>query len=241
LRRVNDDASVFFVVVSVFGAVLMTQQYRLENYGSFTLYLPACWLAETCRRRWPRYAARIGWATAAGAVLAAVPAYASMTAPVPLGSSLDYQMTRGIYPGLAAACARQPGVVLADNADGHFITYHTGCSVIADDFIITAQHQQKLLFADRLMHSTLAEVMAQAPYVRYIYVRRNDNVFQSSCGRDCPENRGLRAALLFGGPPFPGQLKLVAEVDIRSPGGVVPLARAFALGEVPAAAASAAH
>ncbi len=228
LKYQHDDANLFFCVIAVFGAVLMTRQFRLENYGSFTLYLPLCVLAEAARRRWPRFAISIACGTAATAVAAAVPAYPAMTEKLPLGSSLDYEMTRAIYPPLAQACASHPGVVLADNADGHFITYHTACAVIADDFIITAQHEDKLLFAQRLMQSSLAEVMAQAPYVRYIYVRRNDNVFQSGCGADCPENRGLRAALLFGVPPYPPPLRLVGEVDLPAAnGGTVPLARAF--------------
>jgi hypothetical protein len=228
LRYQADDASLYFAVISLFGAALMTQQFRLENYGSFTLYLPLLVLAEMARRRWPPRAWQIATGAFAVAAVAAVPAYAGMTTRPPLGGSVDYEMTRGIYPPLAAACASHPGVVLADNADGHFIIYHTACSVIADDFIITAQHERKLLEAQRLMQSPLDQVIAEAPYVRYLYVRRNDNVFQSNCGRDCPGNRGLRAALLFDGPPFPPQLRLIGEVDLPAPGGrAVPLARAF--------------
>jgi hypothetical protein len=184
---------------------------------------------ETARAHWPEQRQRIaaGWAVLAAA--AYVPAYATLVDPMPLGNSLDYEMTRGIYPGLAAACSANPGVVLADNADGHFITYHTRCSVIADDFIMTAQHERKIEFAQQLLESASAEeVLAQAPYVRYIYVRRNDNVFSSACGLRCPENRGLRALLLSDAASSPPHLRQLAEIRLSSQDGrSIVLGRAF--------------
>jgi len=231
LRAHARAADLFLAVMSVFGLILLLQQYRLENYGSFALYFPLCRLAEDAREHWPRQRWRIVGATAALAAAAYVPAYGALREQVPLGGSLEYEMTRSIYPPLAAACAAHPGVVLADNADGHFITYHTRCAVIADDFIMTAQHERKLLLAQQLMQGSVADVLAQAPYVRYIYVRRNDNVFSSACGLQCPENRGLRAQLLSDQAP-PADLRLVYEIRLRTGGSTsLPLARAFEIVE----------
>jgi hypothetical protein len=238
LRRRAGDADIFFCVMCVAGLLLMLQQYRLENYGSFTLYLPACCLVEDALRRWPARRWLTAGAAAAIACAAYIPAYGELLQTPPPGSSYDYQMTMGIYPPMAKACARQPGAVLADYGDGHFITYHTQCSVLADNFIISAYDERKILEAESLLHSSLAEVMSRAPYVRYLYLRRQDNVFQSTCGLNCSENRGLRAELL-GTTEFPPAVTLLAEIRIQGPGGTSePLARLFAVnGQDPVALA----
>ena len=228
LRQRADDSSLFFVVMSVCGAVLMLWQFRLEDYGSFTLVFPWCRLIEAARARWPKWASLLagGWITAAAAANA--PAYEQLTGHMPLGDSPEYELSRPIYAPLAAACARAPGVVLADNDDGHHISFHTKCSVIADNFIMTEQHEQKLLLVQRLLQSSAEQVLAQAPYVRYILVRRGDDVREAPCGADCPQNRGLRAQLLFDTAPLPPRLRLIGEVNLKRGAGVrEPLARLF--------------
>ncbi len=224
-----EDSAIFFACTALFGAVLMSFQLRLENYGSFAMFLLPFLAAERALQRWPR--ARIATLVVAclGAALAEMPVAGGLLGDTPLGGSYDYELTLPVYPALAAACRQAPGTVLADNADGHPIVYFTACSVIADNFVITRQHEEKLLEAERLLSLPLDQVLAQAPYVRYIYVRRNDNVYQSTCGRDCPENRGLRQ-LLFEDPARYPRLKLIAERDLpgRTPGSPPqPLARIF--------------
>jgi len=150
----------------------------------------------------------------------------------PIGGDASYMLTRSMYPALHTACAQRPGVVLASFNEGHYITYHSDCSVIADGFILTRQHQQKVLEVRRLLQSNLDEVLTEAPYVRYIYVRRADDILavgSSRCYPKCPENAGLRQQLLVDGPPFPPQLKLLAEkkLQIGENVEVEPYARLF--------------
>lgn len=228
LRTRRDDASLFFTLCALSGFGLLLNQYRFENYGSFTLTLPLCLLAQEVAERRPRRSNIIF----AGVALTACAAYAQVPGqlrrPIPLGGGPDYQMTHGIYPALAQACAERPGIVLADNSDGHYITYHTGCAVIADNFIMTPLHERKLLEAERLMGGSLREALHQAPWLRYIYVRRNDSVFDSDCAvRACAENRGLRQELLFRAGAPPQGLRLVGGVDISKGGSSEPLARIF--------------
>jgi hypothetical protein len=229
LRFRSDAGDIFFVVASIGGVALLQQQYRLEDYGSFALYLPLCLLAQDASEHWPQAATRIIAALAATVAVAYFPAFAELRAKATIGGSYDYQMTRGIYPYLAVACDKQPGVVLADSSDGHFLTFHTRCAVIADSFIMTPQHERKLLEVDHLLNGSVAEVLQEAPEVRYIMVRRNDNVFASSCKAvACPENRGLRQELLFPAGPLPATLRLIGEVRIENlAGDSEPLVRAF--------------
>lgn len=59
-------------------------------------------------------------------------------------------------------------------------------------------------------------------------MRRNDNIYVSSCASvPCRENRGLRQQLLFADDPDP-RLKLLTELDIGpDPAHRQPLARVF--------------
>jgi len=229
LRYASDDADLFFVATSMGGIALLVLQYRFENYGSFALYFPLCLVIQDATVRWPSMARQIIAGFAVSVAVLYVPAVFALTARFPIGGTGDYEMTRTIYPALAKACEQRSGIILADSADGHFITYHTRCSVIADTFIMTHQHEQKLLEVDNLLGSSLADVLKRAPELRYIYVRRNDSVFDSNCANvPCKENSGLRQELLFATAPSPSALRLIGEVLFqRDRDHTEPLARAF--------------
>jgi len=232
LRSDSSNGSIFFVVALLFGSILLLQQIRFEYFGSIALYLPLCLLADDWRRRSVK-AGHLATAVLAVVVaLAYVPCLRMLRDRGPIGGDASYMLTRSMYPALHAACAERPGVVLASFNEGHYITYHSDCSVIADGFILTRQHQQKVLEVRRLLQSNLDEVLTEAPYVRYIYVRRADDILavgSSRCYPKCPENAGLRQQLLVDGPPFPPQLKLLAEkkLQIGENVEVEPYARLF--------------
>ena len=238
LRADSSNGSIFFVVALLFGSTLLLQQIRFEYFGSIALYLPLCLLAAD----WTRRSVRAGHlATGALAVVVAfayVPCLAMLRERGPLGGDASYMLTRSMYPALHAACAQRPGVVLASFNEGHYITYHSDCSVIADGFILTRQHQQKVVDVRHLLQSNLNEVLAEAPYIRYIYVRRADDILATGdnrCYPKCPENTGLRQQLLVDGPPFPPQVKLLAEkkLQIGENVEIEPYARLFEVVRTP--------
>jgi hypothetical protein len=238
LRSDSNDASVFFVIAALFGSILLLQQIRLEYFGSIALYLPLCLLAADRGRKSVKAGHVAAAALAVIVALAYLPCLAMLRDRGPIGGDATYMLTRSIYPSLHAACAQRPGVVLASFNDGHYITYHSDCSVIADGFILTRQHQQKVVEVRELLQSNLDEVLARAPYIRYIYLRRADDILavgSSRCYPRCPENTGLRQQLLVDGPPFPPQLKLLAEkkLQIGDNGQVEPYARLFEVVHVP--------
>ena len=224
LRRHADAANLYFAVATVFGSLLMLQQYRLEYFGSFALVLPLCMLFDDLRRA-PSPSSR-AWssALAVAVALATLPGLLLLRRVDPLGSDLQYMLTRAVYPVLKAACATNPGVVLAEHGDGHYIRFHSECSVIADNFILTPQHVEKIRESEALLAGSLAEVRTRAPYVRYVLIRRGENVLDDvrGCGLDCPENRGLRMELLSKEPP--ARLRLLDEVRLPN---AQPLARLY--------------
>lgn len=202
LAREPQPARVYFHMVCLAGVMLMLQQHRFHQYGSFALYLPALLLVSDLR--WSKSAPGL---TAVLVALAYLPAIPKLTEyPVP-GFSGAYFLTQGGYHRLAAACREAPGVVLAEPTAGHYIRYHTDCAVIANNFLTTKQHLAKIALVGSLRASSVAALRERAPWVRYLWLVRDDNVLDTEL---TPEdiaslNTGLNALLLDSGP-MPGQV-----------------------------------
>jgi|KBSMisStandDraft_5_1062788.scaffolds.fasta_scaffold02446_12 hypothetical protein len=230
LRRDSSNASVHFLVQSIFGSFLLLQSFRFHYFGSFALILPLCRLIDDARELRPELFASWPRRIALGAI-AVVPLLACLPHLLyayPLGDSAQYNLMRPVYAALGAACRKSPGVVLAESNDGHPIRFHTECSVIADNFITTPQHVAKVALSETLLAGSASEVMRDAPYVRYILVRRADDVLDADrrCGMQCPENAGLRRELLLAAEP-PKGLRLLNEFQVRRGDRVEPYARLF--------------
>jgi hypothetical protein len=230
LRRDASNARIYFFVQALFGSFLLLQTLRFHYFGSFALILPICQLIDDARDR-----QAVPFASRARAVALSVVIVAVIVAG-PLGrlgtryllaNDYWYVYLRHLYPVLAQACREGPGVVLAHHQDGHFIRYHTECSVIGNNFLTTPQHIQKVWFSEDLLAGSLADVLRQAPYVRYILVRRADDVLDAArtCGLLCPENEGLRRELLQ--PEAPERLRLLMDLRLQIRGQPVTLARLF--------------
>lgn len=226
--RGSDPGRIYFYTFTVFGAALLLVQYRFHTFGSFALYLPLLvWYqhwSDDHPRRWT-------WGALAAVLLAAyIPAIGTLgSAPVP-GYSSDYVVTRSVYPSLAEACGNEPGVVLADHNDGHFIRFHTDCSVIANNLILTDQSREKIRKTRELFLLEPAQLRDLVPWVDFVLVRREDDVFDATVTG--PEirrrNRGLGASLLLDAPPFPAGYRLLHQVALqRDDGTRVVVARSF--------------
>ena len=83
----------------------------------------------------------------------------------------NFRSLRPILGDLQKACADEPGVVLADNDAGHYIRYYTQCSVIANNFLLTRQHEDKIRLMDHLTSLSATALPREAPYVRYLLLR----------------------------------------------------------------------
>lgn len=209
----QDTRLVALAVFAVFGFSLLLLQFRLHYFGSLFLFVPLLYLAD----RLPLAPARkilAPWLAGLGLAVVYLPVLPTLRTPPAPGGSPDYALTAPIYGPMHEICSRAPGVILADSNDGHYLNFHTRCSVMASN-IIASEHDARLLeAADRLMRSSVAEVRRDAPYVRYLYVRRNDNPFDSACRELCPENAGLRRELLAETVPSIPGLQLLAELRI---------------------------
>ena len=130
------------------------------------------------------------------------------------------------------AAPKDPGIVLADNDAGHYIRYYTECSVIANNFLLTRQHEQKIRQIDYLTSLPAAALPGAAPFVRYMLVRpvsieRGDNRQYMSYSQT--DAQLLNDLLLRPIEQVPSNYVLIEQANIQETGqaGSVPYIRLF--------------
>ena len=162
---------------SVMGLILLLLKIRFHVFGSFALFLPLLVLVEGLVERYPARRLQLMLLVSLLGTLSIAPALnAQIRGTHYLAEDIYYQLTRDIYPILSDACHKSPGIVLAGNNDGHYIRYHTDCSVIADNFMLTPQHVEKLSEMEQLLALTPHDLLEVKLPIRYVYVRSNLNI-----------------------------------------------------------------
>jgi hypothetical protein len=155
-----------------------------------------------------------------------------------LANDVYYQITRAIYPALADACDHIPGTVLAEPFDGHYIRYHSRCSVIANPFLVTPLNEAKFLEERRLLDLPAARLQAQAPYVKYVFVRRKNIFYTQADGSrvtmpegnpNDPDPLLVRELLATPAAQLPPHFRLIKELYFSKDEHTLPYARLFAL------------
>lgn len=162
---------VFAGVIAVFGLTLFFLQVRLHYYGSFAMVLGPLVMASLLAPR-DRTAGRA--VTAAVIVFWVLIWYPPVTnrlfAELPIGMDAQYGLVREAIPFLAEACAEDPGEVLAYNDLGNYVRYHTECSVVANNFLLTGQHEAKIAELDSLLAMDLDPLLEAHPEIKYLFV-----------------------------------------------------------------------
>jgi hypothetical protein len=236
LARGGDHDERYFAAVCLCGISLFLMQHRFHQYAGFSLYLVPLVAAHRAILRWGlvQQASRFAREFTLGAalVLALIAAYwpvarIQYSYPVP-GFSIAYELTRTGYATLASACAEMPGVVLSDPESGHYIRFHSTCGVIANNFLTTAQHLQKIALSQALIDGTVANLKQRAPWVRYVWLVRQDNVLDRSLTPAAARaaNPGLRT-LLFDNPNSNELELLWSGPSIDSPHSIGVVARLY--------------
>jgi hypothetical protein len=162
----------FFWVCALCGLSLLIMQYRLHYFGTFALILPWLILLEALVSRWqPRRKLVMLAASLVFVLMFSMALRIGLTAPAAMAGGETFPALRLILDDLRKACAKEPGVVLADNDAGHYIRYYTECSVISNNFLLTRQHEEKVELSDHLLSLSPDEMPDAAPYVRYVLLR----------------------------------------------------------------------
>ena len=169
LWRPRNRLDVLFAVTGIWGLTLLLLQFRLHYYGSVALGLP--WLIVVSRAVESRGAEgrrTVALVLTLYALAYLPPIVGQLFLPHPVAGDSAYEYMRAIFPPLKQACDARPGTVLAVSNDGHFIRYHSECSVIANNFILTGQQEQKIGESKRLLALSPAEFLAAGSGVRYV-------------------------------------------------------------------------
>lgn len=237
LRQGSDRRLTILCVFSVFGLVLLLSKYRLENFGSFALFLPLLVAADHAARARPRQARRIMLAVTVLCLAAQIPSATKLFSRPWPGKDMNYALTLEMYPEMRAICARAPGLMLANSDDGHYIRFHTECSVLANNFMLTRQHAEKIEELLRLQQLQPAALLREPLPVRYVFARLG-LVMATDAGRT--KLADLATQQRFN-PPLVNRLlftpaeridphfRLLKELRFPGPGGFV-YARLFELG-----------
>jgi hypothetical protein len=200
----------FFWVYALFGLFMLVQQHRFHHFGSFALVLPLLIMFD--KAWWPGLRARYKQLFMGGSVaLALLPGIGLLASSQPQGLDKDHQQLRPFYLALAKICDASPGVVLANMNDGHYISYYTKCAVIADNFIQTQQHIDKIKLSERFFSMPVEQVIEEAPWIDYYFVR----IFKSDVDTNGFPPQDIRNHLLPTGVVEPGSLRLLVQSNAR--------------------------
>jgi asparagine N-glycosylation enzyme membrane subunit Stt3 len=164
---------IFLAVMMTFGVGLLLTQYRLNYFGSFALVLGWCVLLTdkfdfVRTRQLPTFL--LGLLIV---ILAYIPSVDNVLFNrYALGWDDRYQESLPLFDELEKACERKHGIVLVDNNFAHMITYRATCSVIANNFLMTPQHEQKIHEMWEYMDLSPEQLLEKKPKgMRYVFAR----------------------------------------------------------------------
>jgi hypothetical protein len=226
IYRRKDPALQFVAIVSAMGLALMQTQFRLGVFGEVPMLLTPVLAARALYEARPELRRIV---LAACCVLYGVtfyPTIANWQMRWTLGGSEAYAGVRSTFPMLKELCAKRPGIVLGDLDTGHWVRYHSKCSVIADVFLLTPQHAAKAFESSQLLAMSPAELLTAKPEVRYVFAHHSMVIILDGKGVERPNLDKLRLNLMqmertLLGPEagIPPQFK--RRWEIRTPTGQI--------------------
>ena len=156
-------------VLSVFGLGLLLMQMRLNYFGlCFMLAGPLYFLSRYSPVESPKRALVFLASLVVFAIAFRPPLSGQLFSKHAIAADHLYEVTRPLYQALQAACAAEPGTVVAAPQFGHYIRYHTACSVVANNFLLTEQHFEKVNRVNSMFQLPIDDLATRAPDVRYV-------------------------------------------------------------------------
>ena len=216
--RGGDSRDIAFAVYAAFGLTLLLMQFRLHPFGYWAIIIgPLVIIDASCRRLdWNRMGV-IAACLAVVAIAYQPPLQRQLFAVFTPGNSADYAAGREMYAVLAEACEKDPGIVLAYSDDGHPIRYHTDCSVVANNFLLTPQHTEKFQVAGTLINMKPDQMISSAPGIKYVFARFSGIYHETPTGlqpktvEELKENNVLLFTELLLSDETPASYELLGE------------------------------
>ena len=130
------------------------------------------------------------------------------------GSDPEYGNVLPLHNELGKQCAADPGVVLASTDDGNGVLFHSECSVIANNFILSPEDARHIDEVRRLMQLDPAEIRQQRPDVKYVLLHVRDFIEVKDGAVVLAASSPIAMQLLASTVPPPGY-ELLATVRVR--------------------------
>jgi hypothetical protein len=226
IYRRKDPALQFVAIASAMGLALMQTQFRFGVFGEVPMLLTPVLAARFLYEARPELRRVVLAACYALFAVAFYPTFSNWQIRWTLGGNEGYANVRSAFPVLKALCAQRPGIVLGDLDTGHWVRYHSKCSVIADVFLLTPQHAAKAFESSRLLAMAPAELLTAKPEVRYVFAHHSMMIARDEKGVETPNLENMRLSLLqlertLLGPEasIPPQFK--RRWEVRTPAGQI--------------------
>jgi hypothetical protein len=214
---------IFLAIMMAFGIGLLLTQYRLHYFGSFALVLGWCVLLadkfDFVRTR-QLSTFLIGLLIV---ILAFIPSANSVLfLRYELGWEERYQESLLLLDELDKACENKHGIVLVDNNFAHLVTYQSTCSVIANNFLMTPQHEEKIDEMLKYMDLSPEQLLEDKPKgMRYVFARLSsylqinaDDSISLSSTETLQKNNGRLMYELNTRDDLPARYKFIGEIQI---------------------------
>jgi len=192
IYRRKDPALQFVAIASAMGLALMQTQFRFCVFGEVPMLLTPVLATRFLSESRPELRRIALAACCALFAVAFYPTIANWQLRWSLGGSVAYSNSRSTFPVLKEICAQRPGIVLGDLDTGHWVRYHSQCSVIADVFLLTPQHAAKSLENARLLDMSPAQLLTAKPEVRYVFAHHSIALMRDEKGVETPKLSELR-------------------------------------------------
>jgi hypothetical protein len=226
IYRLRDTALQFVAIVGAMGLGLMQLQFRFSVFGELSMLLTPLLAAHFLSERRPSWRPYLTSGCAGLLAISFYPTIANWQLQWTLGGSVAYANLRSVFPVLKQLCDERPGIVLGDLSIGHWVTYHTKCSVIADVFLLTPQHARKAMDSGRLMHLLPVDLLKSKYQVRYVLPHHDVRLVLDDKGEESPRLEEVRRwmgalerELLAPNPVVPPEYK--KRWEVRTTGGQI--------------------
>jgi len=227
--RRSSQRDLFFAVMTVFGLAFLMMQFRFNYFGLFSLIVGSLLAAQRLSERlhWQRGLVFVGL-LASILVAYQPPLRQHLFAVYALGAAPLYERVRPLFLELAERCEQEPGVILAHENDGNYLLFHTECSVISNNFMLTQKDERKIEQIGTMMRLSPEALREYQPDVKYLLLRVQNFIVVRDGKIEIDSNSPLGSALLSDSDP-PEGFELIRTVWLEQNGQRVIYAKAFAV------------
>jgi hypothetical protein len=164
----RSSALVAFAVSSTVLLLLLQGQVRFGVFGAMSLAITPALAMDQFAAQLREKARAVRMLLVLLTVVCFLPTKGFLGVKWIPGDDASYVALHGGLKRLGAACRVHPGVVLAPVDAGHWVRYHTACSVIGNVFLLTGQHYRKAQETAALLELSPLELRAKRPDIRYV-------------------------------------------------------------------------